>query len=289
MRELKHCIERMSALHSDGALQMADLPVRAAESSRLSDLERLSGAVALTDPAAGRLPRFRRAPESPVISLPESERQAIVAGAGRHQGERGKAAAPARHQPHHALSEDETIRDRVDRCRTHKSRWTPPTASARTLGRGSLFARDPARAWPRRIRKCASTSATGRTASCESRETALPPNVRRRLLAEPLGPRGADLFHGLNQRLPRIPLRRAVATFHDLFVMTGEYSTPEFRARFAEQARDAAARADAIIAVSEFTGSQVVSLLGVEPARVHVVHHGTRQSAGHRGRSAARR
>jgi glycosyltransferase involved in cell wall biosynthesis len=103
---------------------------------------------------------------------------------------------------------------------------------------------------------------------------AIPTNARRRLLAEPLGSRSADLFHGLNQRLPRFRMRRAVATFHDLFVMTGEYSTAEFRARFTAQARDAAARADAIIAVSEFTGRQVVELLGVEPARVRVVHHG---------------
>jgi len=71
-------------------------------------------------------------------------------------------------------------------------------------------------------------------------------------------------------------LRRAIATFHDLFVMTGEYSTPEFRGRFAAQARDAAARADAIIAVSEFTKSQVSGLLDVEPSRIHVVHHGVR-------------
>jgi hypothetical protein len=71
----------------------------------------------------------------------------------------------------------------------------------------------------------------------------LPPNVKRRLLAEPLlGPRRADVFHGLNQRLPNMRMKRAVATFHDLFVMTGEYSTPEFRARFTEQARDAARR-----------------------------------------------
>ena len=104
--------------------------------------------------------------------------------------------------------------------------------------------------------------------------SALPPNARRRLLAEPLGPRSAELFHGLNQRLPRFRMRRAVATFHDLFVMTGEYSTAEFRARFTAQARDAAARADAIIAVSEFTARQVVELLGVEPARVRVAHHG---------------
>ena len=104
----------------------------------------------------------------------------------------------------------------------------------------------------------------------------LPPNVRRRLILEPLGPRSADLFHGLNQRLPRIRLRRAVATFHDLFVMTGEYSTPEFRARFTGQARDAAARANIVIAVSEFTRSQVISLLDVPPAKVRVVHHGVR-------------
>jgi glycosyltransferase involved in cell wall biosynthesis len=104
----------------------------------------------------------------------------------------------------------------------------------------------------------------------------LPPNARRRLLLEPLGPRSAQLFHGLNQRLPRLPLRRAVVTFHDLFVMTGEYSTPEFRARFAAQARDAAERADIIIAVSQFTRGQVISQLGVVPRKVRVVHHGVR-------------
>ena len=104
----------------------------------------------------------------------------------------------------------------------------------------------------------------------------LPANVRRRLILEPLSPRPTDLFHGLNQRLPRMPLGRLVATFHDLFVMTSEYSTPEFRARFTEQARDAAERADRIIAVSAFTRSQVISLLGVNPSKVKVVHHGIR-------------
>lgn len=101
--------------------------------------------------------------------------------------------------------------------------------------------------------------------------------MSRSLLAEPLGPRSSDLFHGLNQRLPHLPLRAAVATFHDLFVLTGEYSTPEFRERFAAQARQAAAGSQAIITVSTFTKSQVVNLLGVDPARVHVVHHGSRK------------
>lgn len=102
----------------------------------------------------------------------------------------------------------------------------------------------------------------------------LPANVRRRLLAWPLGARGAALFHGLNQRLPDALAPRSVATFHDLFVLTGQYSTADFRQRFAAQARDAAARASAIIAVSEFTRQQVISLLGAAPEKVRVVHHG---------------
>ena len=105
-----------------------------------------------------------------------------------------------------------------------------------------------------------------------ARSEPLPANAVRKLL-----PPAAELFHGMNQRLPHFPLRRPVATFHDLFVLTGEYSTAEFRARFAAQARDAASRAAAIVAVSEFTKSQVVALLGVEEARVRVVHHGVRR------------
>ena len=41
--------------------------------------------------------------------------------------------------------------------------------------------------------------------------------------------RRLDVFHGLNQRLPERRFRRAVSTFHDLFVMTSEYSTPGSR------------------------------------------------------------
>ena len=87
------------------------------------------------------------------------------------------------------------------------------------------------------------------------------------------------LFHGLNQRLPakRWPLQ--VATFHDLFVMSQQYSTPEFRARFTAQARHAAEHADRIIAVSQFTAREVERLLGVDAARIRVVPHGVRLPA----------
>lgn len=99
-------------------------------------------------------------------------------------------------------------------------------------------------------------------------------NVRKRLLWGG-SPRSMDLFHGLNQRLDR-RYRRAVTTFHDLFVLTGEYSTPEFRQRFAEQARQAAERSDLIVCVSEFTASQVHDLLHVERSRLRVIPHGVR-------------
>jgi glycosyltransferase involved in cell wall biosynthesis len=101
-----------------------------------------------------------------------------------------------------------------------------------------------------------------------------PPNVTRRFLADSWGNRSAGIFHGLNQRLPKRGFRRQVATFHDLFVLSGDYSTPEFRARFALQAREAAARADLVIAVSAFTRSQVEEYLRVPESRIRVIHHG---------------
>lgn len=97
----------------------------------------------------------------------------------------------------------------------------------------------------------------------------LPKNAARLLRGAP----NADVFHALNQRVDA-PARRTVTTFHDLFVITGEYSTPEFRARFAEQAREAAHRSDLIIAISRFTAGQVEEFLAVEPSRIRVIPHG---------------
>ena len=113
----------------------------------------------------------------------------------------------------------------------------------------------------------------------------VPGNVQRGVLLDRALWRSEQLFHGLNQRLPLKRFQLQVATFHDLFVMTAEYSSPEFRRRFTEQARHAAREADRIIAVSEFTAEQVVGLLNVERSRVAVVPHGVRPPSA----SAARR
>ena len=103
------------------------------------------------------------------------------------------------------------------------------------------------------------------------------PNCSRRLLEEFacfLFRSRVDVFHGLNQRLPKCRLRRSVTTFHDLFVMTGDYSTPEFRQRFSALAREAAERSDHIIAVSDYTARHISELLSYPRERITVIHHG---------------
>ena len=102
----------------------------------------------------------------------------------------------------------------------------------------------------------------------------MPRRAVRRPLFETWAPK-ANIFHGLNQRLPHLSGKHhLITTFHDLFVISSEYSTAEFRTRFIAQAKDAAARSELIIAVSAFTAGQVSSLLGVDRRRIRVVHHG---------------
>jgi glycosyltransferase involved in cell wall biosynthesis len=103
----------------------------------------------------------------------------------------------------------------------------------------------------------------------------LPKNAVRRIL---LGTPPGDVFHALNQRVDT-RARRTVCTFHDLFVITGEYSTADFRARFTGQARRAAQQSDLMIGVSQFTANQVEDLLGVPRARLRVIPHGVHMPA----------
>jgi glycosyltransferase involved in cell wall biosynthesis len=103
----------------------------------------------------------------------------------------------------------------------------------------------------------------------------IPSNASRRILH---GAPRARVYHALNQRVDfdraAFKGQTVVATFHDLFVMIGDYSSPEFRVRFAAQARQAAERSDRIIAVSAFTAAQVEGLLKVERSRIHIIPHG---------------
>jgi O-antigen biosynthesis alpha-1,2-mannosyltransferase len=104
----------------------------------------------------------------------------------------------------------------------------------------------------------------------------IPRNGSRRLLWADW-PVSTDLFHGLNQRIDSTRYRRTISTFHDLFVLSGDYSTPDFRRRFADQACAAAERSDLLIAVSHFTARQLQQILKIDPAKVRVIHHGVRR------------
>jgi DNA-binding NtrC family response regulator len=87
VRELKNCIERMVATSSEGPLQLTDLPSPLQYHRSSLALESLSSA---TD--SGQMPEWQAPPKSPVISLPESEKQAISKALAATKGERAKAA-----------------------------------------------------------------------------------------------------------------------------------------------------------------------------------------------------
>jgi DNA-binding NtrC family response regulator len=91
VRELKHCVERMAALHSEGAVRMADMPSALQNFQASSVLESLSGALA-EESSMEYLPVAVMAPPSPVLSIRETQRQAIAAALAATGGERGRAA-----------------------------------------------------------------------------------------------------------------------------------------------------------------------------------------------------
>jgi DNA-binding NtrC family response regulator len=94
VRELKHCIDRMAALLSEGALQSAGMPSalqnHQAARGLQSGLHTLSGVIEAGN--IEELPDYELAPRSPVISIPESNRQAIANALAATHGEKGKAA-----------------------------------------------------------------------------------------------------------------------------------------------------------------------------------------------------
>jgi DNA-binding NtrC family response regulator len=89
VRELKHCVERVLALRSEGALRTADMPSALQNHLACSEIARLSEATSGRD---ADLPQYSHVAPSPVISIPDSERQAISAALAATNGERGKTA-----------------------------------------------------------------------------------------------------------------------------------------------------------------------------------------------------
>lgn len=80
------------------------------------------------------------------------------------------------------------------------------------------------------------------------------------------------LLHSVDHVAPAWGPWRSVVTLHDLaFMLHPETHTPASRAYYAA-AGESARRAERVIAVSQRTASDAIRLLGVDPARIRVVH-----------------
>jgi DNA-binding NtrC family response regulator len=86
VRELKHCVDRMAAMHSEGAMEDA-LP-----SALLNERAAGNPHQPFDTIDQGLLHEEFRPYASPVISIPQSERQAIERALAVTQGERGRTA-----------------------------------------------------------------------------------------------------------------------------------------------------------------------------------------------------
>jgi DNA-binding NtrC family response regulator len=90
VRELKHCVDRMAALRSAGALQLEikDLPTAVRNHQASLGLHDLSEVL-----EQHSFSEFVQRPKSPVISIPDTEKYAIRNALVQTGGERAKAAA----------------------------------------------------------------------------------------------------------------------------------------------------------------------------------------------------
>jgi len=83
----------------------------------------------------------------------------------------------------------------------------------------------------------------------------------------------AELVHVVHHFAPPVRRAKLVVTIHDL-----SFEYPEFAIEqaelYARDARRAVERADCVVAVSEFTKSELVRHYGVAPSRIRVVHGG---------------
>lgn len=100
-------------------------------------------------------------------------------------------------------------------------------------------------------------------------------NIHTRLLQEPLNwllARQAEIFHGLNLRLPRQRFHREVVTLHDVYSLTERvYATEEFRRTFSRLAREVTARAHHLIVPSHYLKGEVMRTCDVADERISVV------------------
>jgi len=82
-----------------------------------------------------------------------------------------------------------------------------------------------------------------------------------------------DLFHATNYFLPPTRIAKRVVTIHDLsFMVVPQYCSPRIVRPFAAGINAFAHDSDRIIAYSESTKKDIVSILGVPESKISVIH-----------------
>jgi glycosyltransferase involved in cell wall biosynthesis len=85
---------------------------------------------------------------------------------------------------------------------------------------------------------------------------------------------GVDIFHGPCFFIPRHLRCRSIVTMHDLMAFRHpELLNPEWVVSIKKKVYASAKRADAIIAVSEFTKGEIVELLNIPEERIRVIYN----------------
>lgn len=87
-----------------------------------------------------------------------------------------------------------------------------------------------------------------------------------------------DIFHGPCFFVPRCLNCKSIVTVHDLMALRHpDFLTPESEYFFKRRLK-AAKRANAVIAVSDFTKKEIMELLKIEEGRIRVIHNGIDRS-----------
>ena len=87
VRELRYILNRIAVMSSEGVLDMADLPTQLQNHRAAQAAHHFAAVVGQSS-----YPQFTSVPEAPVISLPETERKAIVRALEATSGVRSEAA-----------------------------------------------------------------------------------------------------------------------------------------------------------------------------------------------------
>ena len=90
---------------------------------------------------------------------------------------------------------------------------------------------------------------------------------------------GFDVFHSPFFHAPKMKKARVIMTVHDLRLYRYPETYPFLRYQFLKRTvRKSIARADKIIAISQFTKDEIIDTCGVNPAKVKVIHEAINRS-----------